>query len=66
MGEPGSGGTGPAEEKSPARRWIALGLLAAISGLAWKTIGPGKIRSVVLLLLLMFVVRILLAPSHPR
>ena len=52
--------------RGSARKWIALGLLAAIAVLAWSTIDPGKIRSVVLLLLLMFAVRVLLAASSSR
>ena len=36
---------------SRARKWIALGLLLVLCGLAGKTIDPGKVRSVVLLLL---------------
>ena len=57
---------GPQEERSPSRKWIALLLLAAIGGLAWKTIDPGRIRSVVLVLLAVFGLRILWTGSAPR
>ncbi len=55
--------TGP---RSPGRKWIALGLLVALAGLAVKTIDPGKVRSVVLLLLVFFALRIVLAASASR
>src|SRR5579859_18166 len=48
------------EPRSPGRMWIALGLLLVFCGLAVKTIDPGKIRAVVLLLLAFFAVRIVL------
>jgi hypothetical protein len=51
---------------SPARKWIALTLLVVLSGLAVKTIDPGKIRSVVLLLLGVFALRIVLTASASR
>ena len=51
---------------SPARKWIALALLVAISCLAVKTIDPGKIRTVVLLLLGVFALRIVLTASASR
>jgi hypothetical protein len=38
--------------------WMALGLLVVLCGLAVKTIDPGKIRTVVLLLLAFFALRI--------
>jgi hypothetical protein len=50
----------------PGRKWIALAVLAGIAGLAWETIDPGKIRSVVLLLMLAFAVRIALTASTSR
>ena len=43
-----------------ARMWIALGLLVVFCGLAVKTMDPGKVRTVVLLLLGFFAVRIVL------
>jgi hypothetical protein len=46
--------------RSPGRMWIALGLLVVFCGLAIKTIDPGKIRTVVLVLLAFFAVRIVL------
>ena len=64
--EPESSGAGTYVERSPARKWIALGLLAALAGLAWKTIDPGKLRTVVLVLLLVFGLRVVLAASASR
>ena len=55
--------TGP---RSPGRKWIALGLLVALACLAVKTIDPGKVRSVVLLLLGFFALRIVLAAAASR
>jgi hypothetical protein len=46
--------------RSPGRMWVALGLLVVFCGLAVKTIDPGKIRTVVLVLLAFFAVRIAL------
>jgi hypothetical protein len=54
------------EPASPARKWIALAALAALGGLAWETIEPGKVRSVVLVLLLAFALRIVLTASSSR
>jgi hypothetical protein len=51
---------------SPGRKWIALALLVALSGLAVKTIDPGKIRTVVLLLLGVFALRIVFTASASR
>jgi hypothetical protein len=51
---------------SPARKWIALALLVALAGLVVKTIDPGKIRAVVLLLLGVFGLRIVLTASASR
>jgi hypothetical protein len=51
---------------SPARKWIALALLVALAGLAVKTIDPGKVRSVVLLLLGIFGLRIALTGPASR
>ena len=52
--------------RSAGRKWVALGLLAVFCGLAIKTIDPGKVRSVVLLLLGFFAVRIVLAAAASR
>jgi hypothetical protein len=50
--------------RSPARKWIALALMAAVAGLAWKTMDPGKVRTVVLLLLAVFGFRIAVSSSR--
>jgi hypothetical protein len=55
--------TGPG---SARRKWIALALLAALAGLAVKTIDPGKVRSVVLVLLGFFALRIVLTATASR
>ena len=55
--------TGP---RSPGRKWIALGMLLVLAGLAVKTIDPGRVRSVVLLLLGFFALRIVLAAAASR
>ena len=47
-----------------SHRWIALGLLAVIAGLAWETMGPGRLRTVVLVLLAFFGVRIAMTSSR--
>jgi hypothetical protein len=49
--------------EGPARKWIALAVLAALAGLAWGTIDPGRVRLVVLLLLAVFALRIVLTRS---
>ena len=51
---------------SPARKWIALALLVALAGLTVKTIDPGKVRLVVLVLLGIFGLRIALTASASR
>jgi hypothetical protein len=65
-----SGGTRPVPveigPRSSGRKWIALGLLVALAGLAVKTIDPGKVRSVVLLLLGIFAMRIVFTASTSR
>ncbi len=43
------------------RTWLALGILTCTGLLAWATMDAGKIREVVLVLLVGFAVRILLA-----
>jgi hypothetical protein len=48
------------------RKWVSLGLLLLLCGLAVKTIDPGKVRSVVLLLLGFFALRIVLTASASR
>jgi hypothetical protein len=48
------------------RKWISLGLLLLLCGLTVKTIDPGKVRSVVLLLLGVFALRIVLTASASR
>jgi hypothetical protein len=55
--------TGP---RSPGRKWIALGMLLVLAGLAVKTIDPGRVRSVVLLLLGFFALRIALTAFASR
>ena len=55
--------TGP---RSAARKWIALGVLVALALLAVKTIDPGRVRSVVLLLLGFFALRIVLTATASR
>jgi hypothetical protein len=55
--------TGP---RSPGRKWIALGMLLVLAGFAVKTIDPGKVRSVVLLLLGFFALRIALTAFASR
>ena len=52
--------------RSPKRMGIALAVLVALSLLAVKTIDPGKVRSVVLILLGFFAVRIVLAAVASR
>jgi hypothetical protein len=46
--------------------WMSLALLLVLCGLAAKTIDPGKVRSVVFLLLGFFAVRIVLAGFASR
>jgi hypothetical protein len=46
--------------------WMSLALLVVLFGLAVKTIDPGKVRSVVLLLLGFFALRIVLAGFASR
>jgi hypothetical protein len=46
--------------------WISLGFLLLLCGLAVKTIDPGKIRSVVFVLLGLFAVRIVLTGFASR
>ncbi len=58
----------PEEDAGPRRtrthKWIALALLAILAVLAWTTLGPGKIRLVVLVLLGVFGFRIVAASSR--
>jgi hypothetical protein len=46
--------------------WIALAFLACLSILSVKTIDPGRVRMVVLILLGVFAVRIVLAGMASR
>ena len=46
--------------------WIALGLLVVFCGLAVKTIDPGKIRLLVMVLLGGFAFRIVLSAARSR
>jgi hypothetical protein len=52
--------------RSAGRKWIALGVLVVLAGLAAKTIDPGKARSVVFLLLGFFALRIVLTAAASR
>ena len=52
--------------RSPGRMWVSLAFLLLLCGLAVKTIDPGKIRSVVLVLLGFFAVRIVLTGFASR
>jgi hypothetical protein len=52
--------------QSPGRTWLSLALLLILCGLAVKTIDPGKVRSVVLLLLGFFALRIVLTGFASR
>jgi hypothetical protein len=52
--------------RSTGRMWIALALLAGLSILSAKTIDPGRVRMVVLVLLGVFAVRIVLAGVASR
>jgi len=57
---------GVSEGRPAGRKWIALGLLLMLCGLAVKTIDPGRVRLVVLLLLGFFALRIVLTASASR
>jgi hypothetical protein len=52
--------------RGPGRTWVGLGLLVVFSILAVKTMDPGRLRSVVLLLLGFFAVRIVLTAFASR
>jgi hypothetical protein len=54
---------GPVSSKN--RAVIALGLLAGLAAAAWKTMEPGKVRLVVMVILGSFALRILLASRRP-
>jgi hypothetical protein len=63
--------TGPDKVKafaprSSGRMWVALVFLAGLSLLSVKTIDPGRVRMVVLVLLGVFAVRIVLAGIASR
>ena len=56
-------------EFSPAssgRMIVALTVLAVLEGLAWETMAAGKFRSLTMVLLGFFAVRILLARARSR
>jgi hypothetical protein len=48
------------------RKWIALALLAALAGLAWTTMEPGRVRLVVFVLIGSFALRIVLTTTGSR
>jgi len=48
------------------KKWVALGILAVVGGLARFTMEPGKIRLVVLVLIASFALRIVLAAVGSR
>jgi hypothetical protein len=48
------------------RKLVALASLAVLAGLAWYTLGPGKIRLVAMILLGGFALRIALTASTTR
>jgi hypothetical protein len=48
------------------RKWVALGILAVLAGLAWWTMEPGRIRLVVFVLIASFAVRIVLTATGSR
>jgi len=48
------------------RKAIALAGLAVVAGLAWTTIGAGKIRLVTMIVLGAFALRIVLTQGHSR
>jgi hypothetical protein len=52
--------------RSSGRMWIALAVLILVAGLTIETIDPGRIRTVVLVLLAFFAVRIVLTASASR
>jgi hypothetical protein len=54
------------EPRSRGRMWVSLGLLLVLFGLTAKTIDPGKVRSLVLLLLGFFVLRVVLTGFASR
>ena len=52
--------------RSAGRMWMALAMLLVLCGLTVKTIDPGKVRTVVLLLLGFFALRIVLTGFASR
>jgi hypothetical protein len=54
------------EPRSRGRMWMSLALLVVLCGLTAKTIDPGRVRSVVLLLLGFFALRIVLTGFASR
>jgi hypothetical protein len=48
------------------RKLVALAVLAVLAGLAWRTIDPGKVRTLVFVLLGGFALRIALTAGRSR
>ena len=64
--EPEAPESGRGEGRRQVRKWIALALLAGLAGLAWKTLDAGKIRTIVVVILAAFGLRIMLTGSASR
>ncbi|MGC2402087.1 MAG: hypothetical protein WA510_19990 [Acidobacteriaceae bacterium] len=54
------------EARSPGRMWVSLVLLLLLAGVTAKTIDPGRVRSLVLVLLGFFALRIVLTAYASR
>jgi len=54
------------EPRSPGRMWLSLALLVVLCGLAVRTIDAGNMRSLVLVLLGFFALRIVLTGFASR
>jgi hypothetical protein len=54
------------EPRSSGRMWISLVLLLLLAGVTAKTIDPGRVRSLVLVLLGFFALRIVLTGFASR
>ncbi len=52
--------------RTTTKMWIALLVLAALAGLAWITLDPGRIRLLVMVLLGGFAFRIVLTAARSR
>ena len=48
------------------RKAVALALLAVLAGIAWRFMDAGNVRTVVLILLGGFALRVLLTSARPR